>query len=422
MTCGAQGIRAAVVQAWCVRSSTGVPSVRQPVSNLTGNVRKARGQVRLICLTILVLLGLPTSAEQHAGSASEIASCRAIEVFHRRGCPHCGRALDFLADLVNQYPYVTIETFDISESSEARRRFITLNQSLGVQRPGVPSFLVCERFLVGFDTAETTGVEIKLLLGLVADSTESFSSDQVETAWFGAIDVETIGLPLFTLALGLIDGFNPCAMWVLLFLLSLLLHLKDRRRIVLIAGTFVVVSGVVYFTFMAAWLNLFLIIGVSRSLQFGVGLLAIFIGALHVKDFFSSNKGISLSIPDSAKPGIYARVRGVINAENLAVALVGVTVLAVLVNLIELVCTAGLPAVYTQVLAAQNLETASYYGYLLLYNVAYIVDDALMVGIVVYTLNHYKLGERYGRWLKLVSGGVISILGMLLVFAPQLLF
>lgn len=299
---------------------------------------------------------------------------------------------------------------------------MTLNQSLGVRRPGVPSFLVCERFLVGFDTAETTGVEIKRLLGLLAESTESFNSDQVETAWFGAIDVETIGLPLFTLALGLIDGFNPCAMWVLLFLLSLLLHLKDRRRIVLIAGTFVVVSGVVYFAFMAAWLNLFLIIGVSRSLQFGVGLLAIFVGALHVKDFFSSNKGISLSIPDSAKPGIYARVRGVINAENLAVALVGVTVLAVLVNLIELVCTAGLPAVYTQVLAAQNLETASYYGYLLLYNVAYIVDDALMVGIVVYTLNHYKLGERYGRWLKLVSGGVISILGMLLVFAPQLLF
>lgn len=378
--------------------------------------------MRLLYIAFLVLLGMPTSAEQHGGSGSDVESCRAIEVFHRRGCPHCGLALDFLADLANQYPYVVIESFDIGESSEARQRFITINQSLGVQRPGVPSFLICERFLVGFDTTETTGVEIKRLLGLSVDSTESPHSDQVETSWFGAIDVETIGLPLFTLALGLIDGFNPCAMWVLLFLLSLLLHLKDRRRMVLIAGTFVVVSGVVYFAFMAAWLNLFLIIGVSRSLQFGVGLLAIVVGALHVKDFFASNKGISLSIPESAKPGIYARVRGVINAENLTVALVCVTVLAVLVNLIELVCTAGLPAVYTQVLAAQHLETASYYGYLLLYNVAYMIDDALMVGIVVYTLNHYKLGERYGRWLKLVSGGVISILGVLLIFAPQLLF
>jgi len=196
----------------------------------------------------------------------------------------------------------------------------------------VPSFLICEHFLIGFDTAETTGVEIRRLLGLPTDSTESFHWDQVETTWFGAMDPRTIGLPLFTLALGIIDGFNPCAMWVLLFLLSLLLHLKDRRRIVLIAGTFVVVSGVVYFAFMAAWLNVFLIIGVSRSLQFGVGILAILIGVLHVKDFFASNKGISLSIPDAAKPGIYARVRRVINAENLTVALVGVTVLAVLVN------------------------------------------------------------------------------------------
>ena len=337
---------------------------------------------------------MPTSAEQHAASASGLESCHRIEVFHRRGCPHCGRALDFLADLANQHPHVTIKIVGISESPEVRRRFITLSQSLSAQRPGVPSFLICEHFLIGFDTAETTGVEIRRLLGLPTDSTESFHSDQVETTWFGAMDPRTIGLPLFTLALGIIDGFNPCAMWVLLFLLSLLLHLKDRRRIVLIAGTFVVVSGVVYFAFMAAWLNSFLIIGVSRSLQFGVGILAILIGVLHVKDFFASNKGISLSIPDAAKPGIYARVRRVINAENLTVALVGVTVLAVLVNLIELVCTAGLPAVYTQVLAAQHLETASDYGYLLLYNVAHIIDDALMVSIVVYTLSHYKLGER----------------------------
>lgn len=376
---------------------------------------------KLICLVITLLLGMPALAEPHVDSAVDPQGCFTIEVFHRQGCPHCGRALEFLADLKKSHPSVAIRTLDINESPAVRQRFIALNQRLDVHRPGVPSFLICEHFLVGFDTAQTTGVEIKRLLGLQTGSTESLHSDRIETTWFGTIDVNEMGLPLFTVAMGLIDGFNPCAMWVLLFLLSLLVHLQDRRRIVLIAGTFVLVSGVVYFAFMAAWLNLFLIIGVSRSLQVGIGLLAIMIGVLHIKDFFAINKGLSLSIPDSAKPGIYVRVRRVINAENLAVALVGVTVLAVLVNMIELVCTAGLPAVYTQVLAAHHLDRAGYYGYLLLYNIAYIIDDALMVGIVVYTLSHYKLGERYGRWLKLVSGGVIAGLGALLVFAPHLL-
>ncbi|MDJ0955884.1 MAG: thioredoxin family protein [Arenicellales bacterium] len=376
------------------------------------------------CLTILLLVGLPTQAKEHVDSEADSEECQTIVIFHRPNCPHCGRALDFLADLKKQHPSVTITKLDINESPEIRHRFIVLNQKLKVQRPGVPSFLICENFLVGFDTAQTTGVEIKRFLRLETGPAppQPPHSGWVEIPWLGAIDINNMGLPLFTVTMGLIDGFNPCAMWVLLFLLSLLVHLKDRRRIVLIAGTFVLVSGVVYFAFMAAWLNLFLVVGVSRSLQISVGILAIVIGAVNVKDFFAISEGFSLTIPDSAKPGIYARVRRIINAENLAAALTGVTVLAVLVNLIELLCTAGLPAVYTQILVSHDLDTTGHYGYLLLYNVAYMIDDALMVGIVVYTLSHYKLGEKYGRWLKLVSGCVIAGLGTLLVFAPQLLF
>ena len=400
--------------------------------NFTGARRRMHLSKSLLCkstaglvfLAVILLTGVLARAETHVDTDAESGECQEVVVFHRAGCPHCGRALDFLAGLEKQYPSITVKMLDINESSEARQQFIALNQKQSLQKPGVPSFLICKHFLVGFDTARTTGVEIKRLLRLEVGpaSTKTDQLGWVEIPWIGTLDVNNMGLPLFTLAMGLIDGFNPCAMWVLLFLLSLLVHLQDRRRIVLIAGTFVLVSGVVYFAFMAAWLNLFLIIGVSRSLQISVGVLAILIGVVNVKDFFAINKGFSLSIPDSAKPGIYARVRRVINAENLGVALIGVTMLAVLVNLIELLCTAGLPAVYTQILVSHDLDITRYYGYLLLYNIAYIIDDAIMVGAVVYTLSHYKLGERYGRWLKLVSGCVIAGLGTLLVFAPQLLF
>jgi hypothetical protein len=208
-------------------------------------------------------------------------------------------------------------------------------------------------------------------------------------------------------------------MWVLLFLLSLLVNLRDRLKMTLIAGTFVAVSGLVYFVFMAAWLNMFLLIGLSQPIQIGLGTIALLVGAVNVKDFFALRRGISLSIPESAKPGLYARIRRILQADNLAGALTGIVILAGLVNLVELLCTAGFPALYTQILTLQQMPAWEYYSYLGLYNLAYIFDDSLMVTIAVVTLSHRKLQERAGRWLKLTSGLVMAGLGGVLLLQPK---
>ena len=360
------------------------------------------------------------SASEDGVVAPDGQPCTSVEIFHREGCPHCGRALAFIADLQQRQPALSITEVEINQSREAMERFFSINRRFGVEHPGVPSFLVCDRFLVGFDDALTTGAQIEALLGQAPGAT--VDDGTVDTRWFGTLDATQLGLPLFTVAIGLIDGFNPCAMWVLLFLLSLLVNLRDRRRVLLIAGTFVLVSGAVYFAFMAAWLNLFLIIGFSRALQLAVGALAVTIGLVHLKDFFTPGRGVSLSIPASAKPGIYARVRRVIYAQDTGAALLAVTIVAVMVNMIELLCPAGLPAVSKQLLTGRQLQPLAYYGYLLLYNLAYVFDDALMVGIVVYSMGRHKLDQRQGRWLKLLSGATVVLLGLLLLFAPQWLF
>lgn len=208
-------------------------------------------------------------------------------------------------------------------------------------------------------------------------------------------------------------------MWVLLFLLSILVNLRDRFRIFAIAGVFVLVSGLAYDAFMAAWLNVFLLVGFLRPIQVFLGLLALVVGAIHVKDFFAFKKGISLSIPESAKPGIYKRVRSIVTADNLWGAIVAATVLAILINIIELLCTAGLPALYTNVLSMQQLPAWQNYAYLGLYILAYMFDDSLMVGVVIVTLGKRKLQEKEGRWLKLVSGAVVLLLGVVMLFRPE---
>lgn len=258
-------------------------------------------------------------------------------------------------------------------------------------------------------------------VGTETDDAAPLPPEAMDVPLFGQLSPRNLGMPAFTILVGLVDGFNPCAMWVLLFLLSLLVNLKSRAKILAVAGTFVVISGVAYFAFMAAWLNVFLLIGYLRPAQIVLGALAVFVGAVHVKDFFAFKKGFSLSIPEAAKPRIYERVRKIVMAENLWGAVIGAIVLAVLVNVIELLCTAGLPAMYTQILSLQNYPPWKNYAMLGLYNLAYMFDDSLMVGIVVITLGKRRLEERGGRWLKLISGALILLLGLVMIFKPELL-
>lgn len=357
-----------------------------------------------------------SGSETQPTSQQPIIHTHELEVFVREGCPHCAKAKAFLSVLNSERPHLRIVYFSVDRDPEALDRLSRYSQAAGIWPPGVPTFRFNGQLIVGFDDSAHTG---SVLTALV-DGAEA-TSGQIESSLFGMLDVARLGLPLFTLAIGLLDGFNPCAMWVLLFLLSLLIHLQDRKKMAMIAGTFVLTSGVVYYVFMAAWLNIFLLIGFTTALRWLLGGVALAIGGLNVKDFFAWKQGISLSIPDSAKPGLYARMRAVLVVDRLLPAMIAVATLAVLVNFIELLCTAGFPAVYTAILAQQDLNPLVYYAYLGLYIVGYIADDSLMVAIAVIALSNRKLTERSGRWLKLISGVVMLGLGCVLILQPELL-
>jgi thiol-disulfide isomerase/thioredoxin len=337
------------------------------------------------------------------------------------GCPHCEEARPFIERLRQERPELRIEAVEVRQDAVGRQRFIDTMQRLDAPGHGIPTFVLGQRWVTGFAPGVTeTAVERVVADALThADDGVPSRVEGVQTSLFGWLSAADLGLPVFTIALGLLDGFNPCAMWVLLFLLATLAGQRDRTRMAVTAGTFVLVSGAVYFAFMAAWLSVFLVIGMTRSIQVVLGAIALAMGAVNLKDFFAFGRGPSLSIPDSAKPGIYARVRSVLREHSLAGSLLGIAMLAVLVNLVELLCTAGLPAIYTSVLAQQELSTLGRLAYLGLYNLAYVADDALMVTIAVVTLSRRRLAERAGRWLKLASGAVMLALGLLLLLHPE---
>ena len=365
-----------------------------------------------------------------------------IEVFVRAGCPHCEAAKVFLDGLRRERPPLRILLQDVGQDKAALARMKELAERFGVRSPGVPTFYLRGEVIVGYDTAETTGRRIRALLDKPQAKSEldlpegacpaeapapcgpavagrTAETEGIVLPFFGRVTVQQVGLPLFTLAIGLLDGFNPCSMWVLVFMISMLASLQDRPKMLLIAGTFVAVEGLAYFAFMAAWLNMFLIVGLSRATELALGGIAMLAGAINVKDFWAFGRGVSLGIPESAKPGLYARIRSILQAENLTAALVGTVILAVLVQVVELLCTAGFPALYTRILTMRQLEGWAYYGYLSLYNVAYMLDDVIVLAVGVITLSRRRLQEKEGRWLKLISGVVMLGLGVVLIVKPE---
>ena len=367
--------------------------------------------------------------------AADAVPPQEIEVFVRDGCAHCEAAKSFLGELARERPGLRVAVVDVRRDPDALARLIEISRRAGIAQPGVPTIRIGGELIVGFDTPVTTGAQVRAALdhgkpsvAIGGASTCSLADDiackapredSVEIPLIGwKVSVQEIGLPLFTIVIGLLDGFNPCSMWVLILMISMLATLEDRLKMLAIAGTFVVIEGIAYFAFMAAWLNLFLLIGLSRASEIAIASLAIVAGAINLKDFFAWGHGITLSIPASAKPGIYARLRAVLHAERLGPAVAGAALLAVLVQMVELLCTSGFPALYTRILTLRQLDTAAYYGYLLLYNLMYMLDDIVILAIGIFTLSQRRLQEKEGRVLKLVAGLVMLGLGAYLI-APR---
>ncbi len=342
-------------------------------------------------------------------------------------CPHCLEARPFIEDLPRLHPWIRLHSLEISASRENLHRYMDMAAGLGQQARSVPALVFCGRMQVGWNSERTTGAD---LLAQLTECREQAAEGRLLSAstagdtalrlpLVGEVDTAGLSLPVLTVLIAGMDAFNPCAFFVLLFLLSLLVHQRDRRRMLLIGGVFVAVSGLMYFAFMAAWLGLFRVMGSLPWVTAGAGVLAAVMGAVNVKDFFAFRRGISLSIPESRKADIFRRGRAILSAGSLPAMLAATVLLATAANFYELLCTAGFPMVYARLLTLHAPDPASHLLYLAFYNAVYVLPLLAIVLAFVGTMGARKLSEREGRLLKLLSGLMMLGLGLLLLLTPE---
>ncbi|MFC1690634.1 hypothetical protein ACFL0W_00510 [Nanoarchaeota archaeon] len=380
---------------------------------------------KLFIFTILILI-LSISAIAEDGKIEAVSTNHEtkLTLFYSDTCPHCHEEIKFLTKLQEKYPELIIEQYEISQEG-AVQKMTEMAAQHNFKPRGVPLTFIDSDYFIGFDNEEGIGKKIEAaVLQCVqehADSCEPSDKNLVEIPLFGEIDTSKMNLPLFTVIVGGLDGFNPCAMWVLMFLLSLLIYAKSRKRMLLIGGIFVITSGVIYFLFMTAWLNFFLFVGYATSMRIVIAIIAITAGLINLKELFWFKKGISLMISDKHKLKAVEKMRKIVHEQSLSLAITGTIALAIFVNFIELLCTAGLPAIYTNILTLNNLHWVSYYLYLVLYNIIYVLPLMIIVTIFSITMGRHKFTKRQGQILKLISGILMLALGLIMLLRPELL-
>jgi thiol-disulfide isomerase/thioredoxin len=374
-----------------------------------------------------------------------------VYFFWGKGCPHCEAEKIFLNEMKKKYPNMEIKDFEVWYNKQNAELLLKMAKAYNVKASGVPVTFIDKNAFVGFSeqSKEEIMESIKECLSskcidplLMAsgkpyveeqfppvsessDKTEDLEckekSKTVHIPWIGKLEASEMSLPAITIVIAGLDSFNPCAFFVLFSLLGLLIHARSRAKMLLIGGVFVFFSGFIYFIFMAAWLNLFLVMGQVGVITTIAGTTAILIAGINIKDFFIFKKGISLTIPDSAKPKLFDRMRRLMKSTSFLSILVGTAVLAIAANSYELLCTAGFPMVFTRILTLNNLSNFTYYMYLILYNIIYVIPLLIIVVIFTLTLGKRNLTEWQGRVLKLVSGTMMLGLGGILLFDPAIL-
>jgi len=408
----------------------------------------------LLLIGLSVLFFFPESTADYGFIDQNQNASIVVHFFYHPGCQHCKAQMPFNAQLLANYSQIKFVYHDTSIASESEL-LIKYYDDYGLPNEsiGVPSTFVGSNYIIGFDSADGLGVNLRNIIdleiskqfsnasnsstntSLVSNTTSGHSSTSssvnhqsqlsdisIDLPFIGSLKPAEWSLLALSIVLGLIDGFNPCAMWVLVYLISIVISLKDRSRLWLIVGSFVFASGVLYFLFMTAWLNAFLFVGYFRPVTIFVGLVALGGGILSLKEFIQNPKGTlecKVSDADDKKKTISA-INNLVNSPLTFATILGVIVLAFTVNSIEFVCSAAIPAVFTQVLALSNLSGLEYYGYIFLYVFSFMLDDLLIFGLAAFAVSS-EFGQKYAGYCHVVGGIIMFILGIVLVFFPSML-
>ena len=362
--------------------------------------------------------------------------------FHGDGCPHCAEEQTDLIDDLKKDSSINVEEIEVWHDSENKELLDKVISAYG-SRSGVPYNVIGDTTIIGY--SEANGEKIKRAIeyyktheytdeikkiknGEMVQINDQFSKEEEKTDQEQTIDVPIIGkvnlknISIMSAAvlIGLVDGFNPCAMWVLLFLITTLISLKDKKRLLLLGSIFLLTSGFVYFLIMFSWLNIVVSVSTSIIFRYLIGIFAIGAGIYNLYNFLKglkSDDGCEV-VDKKKRKDIFKKIKKFTHEKSLLLAILGIMLLAVSVNIVELLCSAGLPLIFSELLLINNVTGVKAIGYDLIYILFFMLDDFIVFIIALKTLDVVGISTKFNKYSHLIGGLIMLLIGILLLVNP----
>lgn len=371
-----------------------------------------------------------------------------IYLFHSYTCKHCKEEIKLLDELEKEYDNIKVYKYEVNENGNGEL-LKNISEIMGSKVTGTPYTIIGNKVFSGYDYENSKGrfngaieyyskygyedkvgeyissiplpsYEVKDTDLDVDEYINDYISYKVKLPLIGEVKLKNLTLPLVTVVIGLADGFNPCAMWVLLFLISMLIGMKDKKRMWILGSTFLLTSALIYLIFMMSWLNLANLLISVVWVRVIIAVVSLVGGIINLRGYIKHRKVSGCDVVDDKKRNkIITRIKKFTTEKNFWLAILGVIVLAISVNVVELACSAGLPVMFIEILSLNNLTAIEEIIYIVLYMLFFLLDDFVIFVIAMTTLSLTGVSSKYGNLSKLIGGILMLLIGLLLMFKPE---
>lgn len=361
-----------------------------------------------------------------------------VYLFHSDSCPHCKSEREYLKTISN----IDVKEYEVSKYSKLLTK---VTDKLNINSSSVPITIIGSDYKIGFNDEIKNDIKDMILSYSKSDYCDVVDliiknkdiekclddnkgiyniSNKKSLKLFNKtiyFDAKTVSLPIISILIGFIDGFNPCAMWILIFLISMLFNMKNKKKMWILGITFLVVSALVYLVFMLGLLKVANSVG--NKFKYIIGLVALIGGFINIKSYLKSRKkdtGCQVTNNKSRKK-IIERIKKYVNEKNFILSILGISILAISVNLIELACSSGLPTMFIEILSLNDLSKFEYMFYLALYILMFMIDDIVIFIISMSTLKLTGISNKYTKYSHLIGGVLMILIGLLMIFRTDIL-
>ncbi len=362
-----------------------------------------------------------------------------IYLFYGDGCPHCAEEEEWFKTYLEKNKNIKIHRYEVWYDKDNQEKYSKVHEILNDKSSGIPYLIIGESVISGFDKDLTperirNAVEyysninykdkVGIYLGVVSERESGqdetkYEDTKVKIPLLGTREAKNVSIGLSAILIGVVDGFNPCAMWILLFLISMLLGMKNKKRMWILGITFLASSALVYFLFLLSWLNLAVFLNKVLYIRVAISFFAVLFGVLQVVNFFFKKDDGCEVVDNKNRKRIIKSIQKIIKEKSFILAILGIILLASSVNIIELLCSLGLPVMFTQILTINEVSKVGQILYSLLYVLFFMIDDVIIFIIAMKTLEIKAISNKYGKYSHLIGGLIMIIIGVLMVFKPE---